>query len=145
MTRPTLTFIAGANGSGKTTLTRWNSELFKEIPLLDPDAVANTLQATAAALLPMAAARHVLKLAREHLKEGESFAIETTLAGKNYLQMMLDARSRGFEIVLVYIATQNVEINLARISNRVLAGATMFLRKTFGDATDAASRIFQSR
>ena len=41
MTRPTLTFIAGANGSGKTTLTRWNSELFKEIPVLDPDAVAN--------------------------------------------------------------------------------------------------------
>jgi predicted ABC-type ATPase len=36
--------------------------------------------------------------------------------------MMLDARSRGFEIVLVYIGTANVEINLARIRNRVLAG-----------------------
>jgi hypothetical protein len=95
VTRPTLTFIAGANGSGKTTLTRWNSELFKEIPLLDPDAVANTLQATAPALLPMAAGRHVLKSAREHLKEGESFAVETTLAGKNYLHMMLDAKKSG--------------------------------------------------
>ena len=42
MTRPTLTFIAGANGSGKTTLTRWNSDLFQEIPLLDPDAIANS-------------------------------------------------------------------------------------------------------
>jgi predicted ABC-type ATPase len=52
VTRPTLTFIAGANGSGKTTLTRWNSELFKEIPLVDPDAVANTLQATASAWFP---------------------------------------------------------------------------------------------
>jgi predicted ABC-type ATPase len=36
--------------------------------------------------------------------------------------MMLEARSRGFEIVLVYIGTENVEINLARIRNRVLAG-----------------------
>jgi predicted ABC-type ATPase len=35
---------------------------------------------------------------------------------------MLDARNRGFEIVLVYIGTENVEINLARIRNRVLAG-----------------------
>jgi hypothetical protein len=32
-----LIFIAGANGSGKITPT----ELFKEVPLLDPDAVAN--------------------------------------------------------------------------------------------------------
>lgn len=122
MTRPRLTLIAGANGSGKTTLTRWNPDLFEEIPLLDPDAVANTLQATASVLFPMAAARHVLKSAREHLERGESFAIETTLAGKNYLQMMLDARNRGFEIVFVYIGTENVEKNLARIRNRVLAG-----------------------
>lgn len=122
MTRPTLTFIAGANGSGKTTLTRWNSELFKEIPLLDPDAIANTLQSTTSAMFPLAAARHVLEAAAQHLKLGESFVVETTLAGKNYLQMMLEARSRGFEIVLVYIGTENVEINLARIRNRVLAG-----------------------
>jgi predicted ABC-type ATPase len=122
VTRPTLTFIAGANGSGKTTLTRWNSELFKEIPLLDPDAIANTLQATASGLFPIAAGRHVLKSAVEHLSKGESFAVETTMAGKNYLQMMLDARNRGFEVVLVYIGTENVEINLARIRNRVLAG-----------------------
>jgi predicted ABC-type ATPase len=122
VTRPTLTFIAGANGSGKTTLTRWNSELFKEIPLLDPDAIANTIQATASALFPMAAARHVLKSAAQHLKKTESFAVETTMSGKNYLRMMSHARNRGFEIVLVYIGTENVEINLSRIRNRVLAG-----------------------
>ncbi|MGC1452901.1 MAG: hypothetical protein WA830_22960 [Candidatus Sulfotelmatobacter sp.] len=47
---------------------------------------------------------------------------EKTLAGKNYLRMMLDARRGGFEIVLVYVGTENVEVNLARIRNRVLAG-----------------------
>ena len=35
---------------------------------------------------------------------------------------MLDARIRGFEVALVYIGTESVEINLARIRNRVLAG-----------------------
>ncbi len=122
MSRPTLTFIAGANGSGKTTLTRWNPELFKEIPLLDPDAIANTLQTKTPALFSVAAARHVLRESRKHLEKAESFAIETTLAGKNYLQMMLAARNRGFEIVLIYIGTESVEINLSRIANRVLAG-----------------------
>ena len=36
--------------------------------------------------------------------------------------MMLAARNRGFEIVLIYIGTEDVEINLTRIRNRVLAG-----------------------
>ena len=122
MTRATLTFIAGANGFGKTTLTRWNPELFREIPLLDPDAIANTIQATTSTLFPIASARQVLKSAAEHLHRTESFAVETTLVGKNYLQMMVDARNCGFEIMLVYIGTERVEINLERIRNRVLAG-----------------------
>ena len=122
MTRPTFTVIAGANGSGKTTLTSWNSDLFKEIPLLDPDAIANTLQTSTAGMFPVAAARHVLNSAAAHLRNARSFAVETTLAGRNYLQMMLDARNHGFEVILVYIGTESVEINLARIRNRVLAG-----------------------
>ncbi len=36
--------------------------------------------------------------------------------------MMIDARAHGFEVVLVYIGTENVELNLARIRDRVLAG-----------------------
>lgn len=120
MIPPRLTLIAGANGSGKTTLTS-DSDVFRAIPVLDPDMIARTLQSTSAAA-PIAAARQVLSSARGHIRKAESFAVETTLAGKHYLQMMLDARSRGFEIILVYIGTENVEINLARIKNRVLAG-----------------------
>ena len=71
---------------------------------------------------PIAAARRVLESAKDHISRRESFAVETTLSGKHYLRMMVDARKRGFEVVLVYIGTENVEINLARITNRVLAG-----------------------
>ncbi len=122
MNRPRLTIIAGANGSGKTTLTGWNSDVFRAIPVLDPDAIAKTLQSATPAAFPIAAARQVLASAKEHISKQESFAVETTLSGKGYLQMMVDARIRGFEVVLVYIGTENVEINLARIRNRVLAG-----------------------
>jgi predicted ABC-type ATPase len=111
-----------ANGSGKTTLTGWNSDVFRAIPVLDPDAIAKQLQSTSATAFPIAAARQVLASAKEHIDKRESFAVETTLAGKHYLQMMVDARIRGFEVVLVYIGTENVAINLARIRNRVLAG-----------------------
>jgi predicted ABC-type ATPase len=122
LTTPRITIIAGANGSGKTTLTRLNPEIFREIPLLDPDAIGKTLQSTMPSGFPVASARRVLKSARAHIANAESFAVETTLSGKSYLQMMPEARQQGFEIVLVYIGTENVEINLARIRNRVLAG-----------------------
>ncbi len=114
--------MAGANGSGKSTLTRWGSSLFREIPVLDPDTIGNTLQSAVDVPFAIAAGRQVLKSASEHLATSKSFAIETTLAGKSYLRMMLEARRSGYEVVLVYIGTENVEINLARIRNRVLAG-----------------------
>jgi predicted ABC-type ATPase len=116
VTQPRLTLVAGANGSGKTTLTS-DERFFREIPLLDPDSIARTLQSSRPSTFPIAAARSVLKSAKEHISRRESFAVETPLAGKHYLRMMVDARIRGFEIVLVYIGTENVEINLARIRN----------------------------
>jgi predicted ABC-type ATPase len=119
---PKLTLIAGANGSGKTTLTRWNRQLFKDIPVLDPDSIGKPLRPTSSTAFPIKGARQVLKSASDHLRRARSFAVETTLSGKNYLRMMLDAHRRGFEVVLVYIGTDNVETNLSRIRLRVLAG-----------------------
>lgn len=121
MIQPRLTLVAGANGSGKTTLTS-DERFFQESPLLDPDTIARTLQSAMPSTVPIAAARQVLRSAKEYIRRRESFAVETTLAGKHYLQLMVDARSQGFEIVLVYIGTENVETNLARIRNRVLTG-----------------------
>jgi len=116
------TVIAGANGSGKSTLTRLNRMDFREFPLLDPDVIGKALRTTLPRTFPIAAARQVLASAKEHIGKRESFAVETTLSGMHYLRMMVDARIRGFEVVLVYIGTENVDINLARIRNRVLAG-----------------------
>jgi predicted ABC-type ATPase len=121
VTLPRPTLIAGANGCGKSTLTSRSSFIYKT-PLLDPDAISKALQPTIPGASAVAAARQVLTSAGKHLGKGESFAVETTLSGRSYLQMMVDARIRGFEVVLVYIGTENVEINLARIRNRVLAG-----------------------
>jgi predicted ABC-type ATPase len=119
-----LTIIAGANGAGKSTLTAGSPGTFAAIPLLDPDAFANTLRSRGMGFSTIAAGKEVLRLAKEHLKRRESFTVETTLSGKNYLQMMQYARGidRSFEVVLIYIGTESVEINLARIAKRVLGG-----------------------
>ena len=122
MSRPTFTLIAGANGSGKSTLTNSNPDIFASFPILDPDVIAKTIQSAVTASSAITAGRQALQMAKQLLHNQKSFAVETTLSGKNYLQMMLDARNLGFEVVLVYIGTETVEINLARIANRVLVG-----------------------
>lgn len=121
MTSPVFTLIAGANGAGKSTLTSGNPEVFSPFPLLDPDTFRKPISPASTAS-SIAAGREVLRLAGEYLERHQSFSIETTLSRKNYLEMMICARTLGFEIVLVYIGTEKVEINLARIAQRVLSG-----------------------
>jgi predicted ABC-type ATPase len=121
VSQPVFTLIAGANGAGKSTLTSGNPDSFSASSLLDPDTFARPLRSTSPST-PIAAGREVLRLASLYLSRGETFTVETTLSGKNYLNMMRTARGKGFDVVLVYIGTEDVEINLARIAKRVQGG-----------------------
>jgi len=96
--------------------------LLQNITVLDPDAIARTIQPISVGTSAIAAGREVLYQANEHLASGQSFAIETTLSGKLYLKMMSRARQLGYENTVIYIGTSSVDINLARIQQRVLVG-----------------------
>jgi predicted ABC-type ATPase len=120
--QPVFTVVAGANGCGKSTLTSGSPSDFSLIPLLDPDAIANTVRFSNAETSALLAGREVLRRVQSYLEAKQSFAVETTLSGKNYLRTMARARLSGFRVDLVYIGTRNVEINLSRIIDRVLSG-----------------------
>lgn len=122
MSQPTFTLVAGPNGSGKSSLTGGNREFFSAYPLLDPDVLARTIQADPLNTSRIAAGREVLKRIAGYLHNNESFAIETTLSGKNYLETMRHAHRLGFAVRLVYVGTEDVEINLRRIERRVIGG-----------------------
>ena len=122
MKQPVFTVIAGANGSGKSTLTSGSPDDFSQFPVLDPDAIANTIRSSDLHAVALTAGRRVLERMESYIEAKKSFAVETTLSGKNYLRTMAVAHQRGFQVVLVYIGTTNVEINLARIAARVLVG-----------------------
>lgn len=119
---PTFTLVAGPNGSGKSSLTGGNRDFFSAYPLLDPDVLARTIQADSVNPSPIAAGREVLSKVELYLRDRESFAIETTLSGKNYIETMRRARGLGFAVRLVYVGTSDVEINLKRIARRVIGG-----------------------
>lgn len=119
MKLPSVTFIAGPNGAGKSTLTSGNLDFFSAFPLLDPDALANAIQADNKNKNPLAAGREVLERIQRNLGNRRTFAVETTLSGKLYLQTMLEARSLGFRVNLIYVGTSDVSIHVARVAQRV--------------------------
>jgi len=120
--RPQFILVAGPNGSGKSTITSSGAQLFTALPILDPDAIARTIQVDPKGSSALAAGRQTLEKAAKHLQTGISFAIETTLSGHNYLRMMLDAQQVGFDVILIYVGTISPDINVARVNNRVLLG-----------------------
>lgn len=115
---PILFVIAGPNGSGKSTLTR--SGVLGPAPVIDPDAIARNLPAGAAP--QVAAGRAALGRQRALLEAGATFAVETTLAGRMALELMRQARGKGFDVELHYVRAASANQSLDRVRQRVARG-----------------------
>ena len=118
---PTLTVIAGPNGSGKSTLTR-SFEFVGRDFLLDPDAMARALNPSNPSAAAIAAGREVLKRTAGYLNRGVSFAVETTLSSRHRVDLIRNAKSRGYEVHLVFIGLDSPERCITRIRNRAARG-----------------------
>ncbi len=123
MNRPVLTIVAGSNGCGKTSLTKFARNKFQQIPILDPDAIARSLQETASgSTSDIEAGKQVLRQAEDLIEARQSFTVETTLSGATYLKMAVRAKEAGFNVVVFFVGTTSVEINLKRVQDRVKLG-----------------------
>jgi predicted ABC-type ATPase len=110
---PTFTVVAGANGCGKTTLTQWAREVFQEDSVLDPDAMVRSQKSTGVnGGSALDAGREVLLKVKNLLDAGQNLTVETTLSGNTYLHAMSRAKSLGYLVVLIYIGTIDVSINI---------------------------------
>ena len=56
------------------------------------------------------------------LAKKESFAFETTLSGRNYLNRIKKWREAGYEVILYYLKLHNENIAIERVSLRVSEG-----------------------
>ena len=95
----------------------------QSFPVLDPDAIARSIQkAIVGEHSDLEAGKRVLAQAEAFIAEGQSFTVETTLSGSTYLRMATRARAAGFNIFVFFVGTDSVEINLKRVQARVLKG-----------------------
>lgn len=118
---PTLTVIAGPNGSGKSTLTR-SVHFEGRDRLLDPDAVARGLNPMNPSAAAIAAGRELLKRTADYLNRRVSFSVETTLSSRGRVDLIREAKSRGYEVRPVFVGVDSPERCIARIRNRAAQG-----------------------
>lgn len=114
--------VAGPNGSGKSTLTRWL--VSRGTPLgeyINPDEIATTLTGTYDDRV-----REAQRLADERraqaIIDGRSFSFETVMSHASKVELLAQAKAAGFLARLVFVATNNPELNVKRVRQRVSEG-----------------------
>lgn len=115
--------IAGPNGAGKTTFAR--AFLPGEAHLLrfiNADLIAAGLAPFAPDSAAIKAGRLMLEEIAEATRRGESFAIETTLAGLGYLRQIERWQAQGYRVSLFFLTLPNAETAIARVAERVRQG-----------------------
>jgi predicted ABC-type ATPase len=120
---PTLYLIAGPNGAGKTTFaSRFLPEESGELEFVNVDLIARGLSPFAPDAAAGAAGRIALTRVGRLIKEGKTFAWETTLSGRSTKGWVQQAKAAGYFIKLVFVWIQSLEESIDRIRLRVREG-----------------------
>lgn len=120
---PTCWIIAGPNGAGKTTFAlRFLPEVAKCRNFVNADSIAAGLSPLAPETAIFTASRLFLKTIEQHIQNRQSFAFETTLSGRTYLQLIERLRENAWQVEIIYLALSSVEMSKMRVAERVAHG-----------------------
>lgn len=115
--------IAGPNGAGKTTFATEFLPNEAHCPnFVNADLIAAGLAPFSPESAAIKAGRLMLAEIRSHIKNENSFALETTLSGRHYAQKIPLWRQQGYRIKLFFLSLASPELALARVKLRVLSG-----------------------
>ncbi|WP_245553390.1 zeta toxin family protein [Echinicola vietnamensis] len=59
------------------------------------------------------------------IRNGESFAFETTLSTRSYTKLIKDAKEKGFQVYLLFFWLHSPQLAVERMRVRVLEGDTI--------------------
>lgn len=118
-----LYIIAGCNGAGKTTASfTILPEILNCKEFVNADEIAKGLSPFQPETVAFEAGRIMLHRVNELLKEGKTFALETTLATKSYRSKILEAQNIGYRVTLLFFWLNDVELAINRVATRVAEG-----------------------
>lgn len=115
--------IAGPNGAGKTTFAREFLPNEASCPIfVDADLIAAGISPFAPDLAARRAGRLMIEEIRLHVQRGDSFAFETTLAGRFYAALIPQWKANHYQVHLVFLRLDSPELAIERVAVRVTQG-----------------------
>jgi predicted ABC-type ATPase len=116
-----LWLLAGGNGAGKSTFYRTQLEPLG-FPFINADILARELYPESPEEHSYEAARVGAEKRSELLIEGRSFCFETVFSHPSKIDFLAQAKTLGYEIVMVFIHLDSDNLNKARVAQRVSEG-----------------------
>ncbi len=118
-----IVILGGPNGAGKTTAARvLLPDFFRLHEFLNADDIARNLAPWDVESVAFAAGRLLIERMRALVRDGESFALESTLSGKSYLHLLEQCKRSGWRMTLLYFWLSKPEDAIARVAHRVSQG-----------------------
>ncbi len=118
-----LYIISGCNGAGKTTASYTVlPEILDCREFVNADEIARGLSPFNPESVAIEAGRLMLQRIEDLLERDETFAIETTLATKSYINLVRRAQTKGYTVRLLFFWLNSPELALLRIAERVAKG-----------------------
>ncbi len=116
---PRLTIVAGPNGAGKSTLTQ---RAGLRGALIDPDAIARTINRSNPEAAAVQAGREALRRADQYIATRKDFIQETTMSGSSTGRLVDKAKAAGYEVELRYVGVETAMDSKSRVAERVALG-----------------------
>lgn len=141
--------IAGPNGAGKTTFAREFLPKEAGCPVfVNADLIAAGLAPFAPETAAVQAGRVMLAELARHFAGRESFAFETTLAGRAYLRHIRRWQAAGYRVELIFLRLDHTDAAVARVQQRVRQGGhdipEAVIRRRFAAGLENFHRLFAS-
>ncbi len=118
-----LYIIAGCNGAGKTTASfTILPEILDCKEFVNADEIARGLSPFQPEKVSFEAGRIMLNRIKELLSQNENFAFETILSTRSYKNKIVEAKEKGYRVILLFFWLQNIELAKERVKIRVSEG-----------------------
>jgi predicted ABC-type ATPase len=120
---PNLYIIAGCNGSGKTTASYTVlPEMLNCEEFINADEIARGLSPFNPDKVAIEAGRIMLRKINDFINKKYDFAFETTLSTKSHTITIEKAKENGYEITLLFLFLDSVDLAIERVKARVEEG-----------------------
>ena len=118
-----LYIIAGPNGAGKTTASYTIlPEIFDCKEFVNADEIARGISPFNPDNVRIQAGKLMLLRIRELLEKRKSFAFETTLSSKIFVNFIQKAKEKNYEVILLFLWLNSHELAIERVKTRVKEG-----------------------